>query len=925
MEATGKQLLDVLTCSHPFSSEKSLAHLENAICQYTKFLEKSVNQQTDSRFTGCESTIDESQYGKILRTFLSTFDENFSILKQRLNTAIQKLMIIKGCNFLMLHELLTSISEYLKGSTQEDAVQYMILLLEKILKSDALLSSLVSICKVQPVNDLERDQCEEARRDCIQLVISLPVKVSNKAKGRVPETFSIRNFSKIISFQIVGAIKSLSEERNKRTTVCDVKALSLFISKLLSNYGSENFGELIKIMVRLSLEDKNSLRQLIEDILMNISRGSIPSVAVLLLENIEDPNHIQTIFGNLMKHENWKFVLTKKFLFFSYFKSNKIVINLINCLLCEDSERNFVNLITKLLDIWGDKSALNHTSQEQQEFITKIILLLIKKGNGRLKSIDKDSIRELLIAGTSAHLESMHLEIRAIGMITGELIINYFDAPDRPTLKYDYESMPKEGVNIVSKLKKFWSEEFDRSYDFSSDKNVTSDVLIRKLGVKSTILSENETINVSNKEIPEISDYTTDNSQEDKADDEIIKGNSQLCSGDDANEESLDSDDDLIPYDMSNDTKSHENHRPMYLRELKENLVDRTDTTDGRIFAETLECSEKLLKSQLPNDDSSLGLELLALFSKLTETTHVENFQALKFRACVTITKIHPKVSAEYLCREFHAPLGRNSVSDRLFFLNVLQEAARQLSKIEVNETESGTEMNSTNVGRKNQIKSVAKPISLFLNSEVGKKIETLYDDDDFQICQNFDAENFVKMKENQSIIARRTGSKSRVIAHPSKRSPTTINKFNDVASYFFYPLFYGLSAGNQNIFNTPRHFEDHSNLLLINFIKTLSTIMVAAENCTVAPKMARELLEFAWTMRFHEQDMVKYCIIESIAAVFVVSKSNFTDVIIDLLLELRTWLTDICDESSKGESSDQCRSMAINVINLIDSLFPRM
>ncbi|XP_015113157.1 telomere length regulation protein TEL2 homolog [Diachasma alloeum] len=927
MEEAGKQLLDTLNWLKPFNSEKSLDQLENDIWQYTKFLEKSIIWEIDNKPTGSESNVDKSLYGKIIRAFLSTFDENFSILKERLNTSIENLMIVKGSNFLMLHELLASITEYLKESMNEDAVEFMILMLEKILKSDALVSSIVSACKIKSANELKREEYEKARRDYIQIVISLPVKVSNKVKGRqICETFSINNFSKIISFQIIGTITLLNEELNRDTAVCDVKALSLLISKLLSNFESENFVELIEIMIHLSLEDKNSLRSLVQDILMNISRASIASIALLFLENIENPNDVEKILGVLMKHENWKFILMKKFLFFSYFNNDKIIINLINCLLCEDSEQNFINLIIKLLDIWGDRSALNHTTLEQQEFITKIILLLMKKVNGKLKPMEKDSIQELLFSGTSAHLESIQVEIRAIGMITGELIVNYFNEPDRPKLKYDYDSMPKEGVNIVCKLKKFFNEKCDNSYYCSSYKNITSEALIIKLGVKSKILLANDEINIDNKEM---NDTTNSNNNNDDNDDDVKNNRSEFCPSNYANDDSLDSDDDLIPYDMSNDRKSCENHRPMYLRELKEILVDSTVNTDPRIFAESLECCEKLLMSQLPNDDASLALELLSIISKLTEITYVKNFNILKFKACVTITKIYPKISAEYLCREFHATVGSHSVNDRLFFLNVLAEAARQLSKVEVNnETMNDKEMYFKNIKRKSQIQSVSKPIiSLFVNSDIGKKVETLYDDDDFEISKHLDAEKCMTIVENEKIIAQRIKSKTKVFAHPSKRSLTTINQFNDVASYFFYPLFYGIRTRDENnIFNTPKHFEDHSNLLLINFIKTLSTIMVAAENCIVAPKMARELLEFAWNMRFHEQAMVRCCVIESIAAVIVaVSKSNFTGVIFDLLLELRIWLMDVSHESSREEPYGQCKEMAINVINLIDSLFPSL
>ncbi|XP_011312264.1 telomere length regulation protein TEL2 homolog isoform X2 [Fopius arisanus] len=923
MEEAGKQLLITLTSLNSVNRQEILEVLEIDIGQYTKFLPKSISRKSNTEDEN-EGNINELLYGKIIRTFLSTFNDNFGLLTDNMISCVENLLIVTGSNFFMLHELLISISEYFKQSTNEESMKFYNSILDKVLKSEALSSSIISACEMRNVSKWEQEEYEKSRQDYIQILISLPSKVANKMKDQVPETFSINNYSTIISFQIVRAMLYLHEELNTHPTVLDLRIISSLISKGFLNFGAKNFSDLIKIMISWCLEDENSLNYMVHDILDNITRAAIPFMTILLLENIENPRDVEKVFQGLMAHDHWKFILTKKMLFFSYFNNDKIIINLINCLFSNGAEEYLTESIIKLLDIWGGRSAINHSTLEHHEYITKIILLSMKKLSRKLRPFEKDSIQELLFSGVAAHLENMQVEIRAIGMITGELIVNYLNEDSTARLKYDYDSMPQAGATIVCKIKEFWSEKCEECHGFSS--SITAEQLITNLGVKSSITWKEEKNAKAIYLDREIVKTPKDSYHEDVNDFNEKESENEVYSSNDVTENSLDSDDDLIPYDMSNDRKSFENIQPLYLRQLKENLFNLSDNADPTLFSESLQCSEKLILSQLSNDDPSFALELLKMFSKLTEISYVDNFDTLKFRACVAITKIHPKLSAEYLCEEFHAPIGSHSVNDRIFFLRVLAETARELSKIIANEKHEDKIINNTDQCNR---RLVSKPISLLLNSEIGKKIETLYDDD-FEISSHLDNQSLIRVEESRNIISQRIQLQTKIFAHSSEfnsRGKTTtisLNKFNDVASYFFYPLLYGIQTSGENVFHSPKHFEDHGNLLLMNFIKTLSIIMISAENCIIAPKMAREILEFAWTMRFHEQAMVRCSIIECIAAVIVtVQKSHITGEIFDLLLELRIWLMDMSEESSRGDPHAQCKSAARNVISLINSLFP--
>lgn len=912
MEEAEKELLETLTSMGPIKSHKNIDTLQLKILNYTRYF---TTVKTEDLLNKSKVKINEFNYGKIIAKLFETFDNNWPIQNENINSNVEDLLIINNSSFEIMHELLTVSIDFIKKSSNSSAINSLMIILEKVIKSESLYSVILDICMRNEESEIVRQGLYEDWMNFNQLLVSLPSRIANKTEGKMNKVFMPDYYSKILSYHLARSMLFLNENKYKFEVDCNVKMIGMMMSKIFMILGANKFVELIEIMINWSLDNGNNMKSFIQMILLSLEKSSVEHVAVMLLKMIKKPDQVLKIIGNLLDNEQWLYVLTVKIPLLSYYDNDTLIFNLVSYLCTESfDERLLVDLLVKLLDVWGDRSALNHTSLEQHEYITKLIILIVKKLKGKLKPIDRDTVQKLLFSGTEAHLENMKVDVRGIGMITGELIIGLLtESSDAPKLNYEYENMPIVGKKMVDKIKDFYNNEnFQTGSGVEGnlgDEKIGKRDFIKELGIKSLILSEenveNVGGNVSNKSSKIIVDEKKNKNrqvEEDNVDDD-----------DDLSE--LDSDDDLVPYDMSNDTKVSDKLRPVYLRDLKEILINHNENSDPEKFTEALECADDLISSQLPHDDLSLALELLEIISTLTEISFVKNFTDLKFKSCVTIVTIYPKECAEYLCLEFHAKIGTHSVATRIFYLQILAEAAKRLSSVK-------TLKHQEKIGNKKEkkiakYKKPSKPFSVYLDMTPGKITETLYDED-LEVLDITDESS----SNWQEIVQERIKNNTKIIAHKTKIPESTMNKFNDAASHFFYPLLYGLMKKEACMYKIPKTFEDHDTILLVEFIKTLSTLMVAAENCVIAPKIGLEILELAWTLRYHQQAKVRLCVIESIAAVIVsISGDNYNNEIVELLLEFRMWLLDVSHNSVMGDPDANCRKLGKSVVELIDSV----
>lgn len=887
-------------------SQASLKTLRARILDYTQVLP---GPMTPQKLTGLDADqqVDAMLYSRVLESLVETFDANWPVLDGVLDEAVRKVFVVEGSDCQMLNESLLVLTEGLKSADNVKVVDGLAVVLEYLVKSDAVLSAILKSSRATDAGVLERSSEEETWQSVVQIVASLPNRVANKMQRRLLETFKLKNFTRLLSFHVSRAVYYLCEASHLCNMEGETKVLSMLISKMFLVFSSDDLLPLVDVSIHWCVSNVNDSQVLLQRILLDVDSHSVESLAVAFLKH---PSFTPRVFGDLAKNANWRHALTTRIPLMSWYTNETLIKNLIAhlCHTQTSDDRVLVNLVVKLLEVWGDQSALNHTTFDQHFYITKLIVLAVKSMRKNLTPSERDEIQKHIFAGIPVHLGSTQVEVRAVGMITGEMLTGLLiRAGEECKLEFEYESMPKSALVLVEALKSLEPLPEEKTLEGEDEELVMGEMEFSNLGCKKVYQLGVDCKILKDASVPEPEPVVIPLVKPSRASE--VKANPPQIQS--VQDEDLDSDDDLVPYDMSNDVPESEKLKPLYLRDLRDNLVDPDSKNQNpEVFSETLKASEDLILTQLKNDDPSFAIELLEIFLNLQERSHVDDFELLVFKACCAIVTVHPSPTAEYLCKEFHSDLSRYSVEARLFMLNVLCQAATRLSSIEL----PNTEIKESPVAKR---RKVGKPVSLFIETDKSKKYETLYDDD-FD-----DPEESRSTVDWQEVVQRRLATKTRHFAHETKLPKTTINKFGNHVASFFYPLIHGLGSASRGfMYDLPRNYDDHKNVLLTRYLETLAIIMNSAQNCPVACKMGKELLELAWTLRYHEQGRVRLATMKCVAAVLIgVPEFEVRGELLGAVMEIRMWLVDVTRDGVKGDSDGDCRELGRQLLGLVESV----
>lgn len=896
-------------------SRTDLERIRSSVLNYTRFLPGPLTPQ---KYNGLDSDtkVDAILYGRILEEIIDKFDHDWPLNNDGLDSTIKKLIIVDGATVFVLAESLRALTTALNESQNQNKIRVISIILEDLLKSDAIFSAIVDVCRHETQSCMQQEELDQTWRSAMQILVSLPNRVSNKLQFDTSKFYTPQIYMKALCFHISCAVSFVNDGLRKYDIKPRIVGLSSLISKIIISLKPSNFTCFVDVFEEWCFENKKDERRFVESIFRELDSAAIEYVATLFLKHCDPKLGVRPVFGNLLMESNWKYILTTKIPLMRYYEDDKLVVNLISYLSSFLNENNILSeLLIKLLEVWSDGSILNHTSVEQHKYITQLIILSVKACKDHLKDDERKQCDKLLLSGVSVHLECTDINLRAMGMMTGEICINSLsNIDDMPKLKFEYDKMPVKVSELLESMKNLntlastvdLQEQYERSGDLITESIVFDSLSSRKiyeLGIDCGILSSFES--PSNEKVENNTQLTTNGAMKDNLTKNETKKQVEQNSDDDSD---LDSDDDLVPYDMSDD-KPFSKVRPTYLRDLLYNLTDDKTISNPDIFSESLLACEELILTQLPNDDVSFAIELLSLLATLRQQSYVENFELVIFKCCVAIVTVRPKECAEFLCKEFYEDVGKYSLNQRLLFLDILAESARQLSKIDVDSTDSADDTIDAAIKKKR----IPSRISLFVDMEERKKQQVWYDEDvDLETTENESA-NW------REVIDKRIESRTRRFAHNSKSSKVYVNHFGNVVSSFFYPLLYGFDR--QDKLKSLKIYADQENILLLRFLKTLSTIMLAAQNCPLALKMGKEILELTWTLRIHDEATVRLAVTENIGSVLVaVPKDAIVEDLSDLLLEIREWLL-LSQNVIYGEHDANCRALNAKVLSFIDTI----
>ncbi|NXT75542.1 TELO2 protein, partial [Zapornia atra] len=557
------------------------------------------------------------------------------------------------------------------------------------------------------------------------------------------------------------------------------------------------------------------------------------AVVLGLVQATPGADVLSRLLGNLvLKNKKAQFVMTQKLLLLQYGHTTAVLQNLLGYLSLDGQRRPLlVKVLQELLETWGSSSAVKHSPPEQQQYISKAILICLS----HLKEPEIESCRQELLAGmmegVKCHLDSSLPQVRRLGMIVAESISSRINT-DGPVLKFQYE-------------------DDDEARELKS--------LLVQTPPFSTVLS-----------LP-------DDDRNEKADaalPPVSEGNQQSHAAapvtpDEESDAELDSDDDLVPYDMSED-KELKTKAPVYIRDCIEVLTGSEDVDRWEATVKTL---ESLIRKN-PAATREVSVELAKILLHLEEKTCVEGFVELRQRAQVAVLTTDPIPVAEYLTSQFYSL--NYSLRQRMDILDVLVLAAQELSYPKSH----GKIKNS----------GAQKPsIQLLSGSE--------------------------SSKDWRRIVDERIKSKTRRFATGQSHVELASgpNEFNSVAGHFFFPL---IQQFDRPLTTFDLLGEDH--FVLGRLVHTLAVLMYLAVNTVAAPAMGKALLELVWALRFHTDPYVRQGLLSCISSVLLsVPTEHLLEDMTGELLEAQSWLGDVMEKDPDGD----CRRLALHNLLLMENL----
>ncbi|NXL86570.1 TELO2 protein, partial [Alectura lathami] len=539
---------------------------------------------------------------------------------------------------------------------------------------------------------------------------------------------------------------------------------------------------------------------------------------------------LSRLLGNLVvKNKKAQFVVTQKMLLLQYGYTTAVLQNLLGYLALDGLRRALlVKVLQELLETWGSSSAVRHSPVEQQQYISKAILICLS----HLKEPDIESCRQELLAsmmeGVKCHLDSSLPQVRRLGMVVAESISAKINS-EGPVLKFQYED-DDEARELKSLL-----------------------VQAPPLGA-----------------VPGPPD---DGRNENTAAALALESSGTAVSGVVPEEESdaeLDSDDDLVPYDMSEDKELKKTKAPVYIRDCIEVL---TGSDDVDRWEATVKALESLVRKN-PAAAREVSVELAKVLLHLEEKSCLEGFAELRQKAQVAVLTTDPVPVAQYLTSQFYSL--NYSLRQRMDILDVLVLAAQELSHPKAH-------------GKTKHPGAPNPCIQLLPGSD--------------------------SSKDWRRIVDERIKSKTRRFAKGQSQAelPAAPNEFSSVAGHFFFPLI-------QNFDRPLSTFdllgEDH--FVLGRLVHTLAVLMYLAVNTVAVTAMGKALLEFVWALRFHTDSYVRQGLLSCVSSTLLsVPAECLLEDVTEELLETRSWLEDVVEKDPDGD----CRRLALQNLLLMENL----
>lgn len=829
-----------------------------------------------------------TEYSALLYELIRLFNVSWPLHSSRTGT-FSNLLTIFGINYtcdfvrVALANLLTKCTP-----TQFNVSMKIV---EQLLRNKCwLLATFVSF-SYPSIDDANDDNSlQDDAQQYIQLLVTIPNRIANHSLGKHSSTFEPERFSCIVLFEMLRAINVIiMRSTNINRTSTDTESYSaVFLGHLLGRIvidfnDTKRSSILPNVFELLALPTCAArFQSVVQPIIWNVPRNSMHLVAWYALHT----NKPSTVLGDACsKSADWKFILQTKFPLSPASTNDTFLLRLVSYL-AELEATEKIAIFEDVLKAWSSKASTTSQPFDQHFYHTKFLLLALDAFGIVQNRVSNERCQQLIHNGVKHHMATLDHITRAVGMITAEIILNKLtiNLGNEIQLAFDFDGFPTNVLEIVKEIRAL--SEFDLKTSVSNEftmRQLVSDlanvIAADELEQIATVIPVN-TGNKRNDDKPSLEPKPRDKSLDSDDDSE--------CADDDDDDDDDVLSDDLQPYDMTNDVETAEEKMPKYLSDLKEALLN-TDNPD--IFEQCVKLCASLVQQQLPHDITNIGLDLLSILINLEAKFYMDDFDQHRLAACVAICCIIPKEAAEYLCKQFHAPMGTYSIAVKILVLDVLGESAQMLAKWNDARTSETSIIKSTTV----------------------KKLHAINDD------------HYERALQARRIISVRIDKKTNRFASHSvdifKNSRP--NQFAEVAGYFFFPLLYGCDDNKVLLIKEMDKQCDVEDILLFNFLNTITSVIYAAQNCPIIRRITPEAFQLCAMMRFHVESRIRVASLQVLgAALLATPRELLKTQFIHHVNELQLWLEEILTPNIvKGEKAAACRDMAQHLLAVIYDL----
>ncbi|XP_037546757.1 telomere length regulation protein TEL2 homolog [Nematolebias whitei] len=727
-------------------------------------------------------------------------------------------LFLKGPPDQALLVLMDAITE-LRPST---CLDHLVSIAEKFLQSGRLADLLWSYCLQSVPSD-----SPQFRETLLSRISALPDITANKLHPNIRPPFLPQQYYSLLATEMLNALQRTCQAL-KGGTDCSLGFVAQTLGKVCIQGHS---GLVLAVMApRLCACTRSDMlwRRVCWKLLENIPQRWMESVLVGLVQAVSGPDALGRIIGNLvLTNKKAQFVITHKLLLLQYKYETRVLRTVLGYLAADEDRRPLlIQVIRSVSQAWANPSAVKHTPLEQQLYVSKALLLSVSL----LKDSELQELRsellQCMLGGMQSHLDSCVLRVRNMGMVVGECLSARMDFSGAE-LKFEYEQ-DEETRELLSLITPDTCDEPE------------PELVNRGDSAENTSETSASTQNVTSQSTPGRTDPGSD----------------------------LDSDDDLTPYDMSEDQEMRRASPPRYLRDCLETLISSEDAERVEL---SLRAAESLVRTNV-FAAREISVQMTKVLLHMEDKYSIRGFLSVRQATMVALTVTDCIPVTQYLTTEFYSL--NYSLRQRLDILEVLALAAQELS---------------APISDKN-VSSSGAPTSSAVTPYL--------------------SEDPVHWRQ---VVEKRIQSKTKRISKGATlpAAPPTPNRYAPVAGYFFFPLL-------RNYDKPQVTFDllgsDH--LVLGRLIHTLGLLMHLAVNAPIAAQMGCALLDFVWTVRYHVDQMVRRGVLFAVCSIFLSmpSQSLLVD-FSDQLLETRTWLADVAE----GDPDADCRSLAVQSLVLLD------